>query len=113
MTNLLRGLVSGKKVRYKEGEFDLDLTYVTPRIIAMSFPASNTIQRLYRNSSDNVAAMLESKHGGKYWVYNLSEQDYGGEEGTLFGGRYTHVTNWRDHHATTLINLASTCRKIY
>ena len=43
MTNFLRGLVSGKKIRYKEGEFDLDLTYITPRIIAMSFPASETL----------------------------------------------------------------------
>ena len=43
MTNFLRNLVSGKKIRYKEDGHDLDLTYVTPRIVAMSFPASDTL----------------------------------------------------------------------
>lgn len=33
--NVLRHLVSGDKYRVKDGEIDLDLTYITPRIIAM------------------------------------------------------------------------------
>jgi hypothetical protein len=37
--NLLREIVGGKKNRLKEGEFNLDLTYITPRMIAMAFPA--------------------------------------------------------------------------
>jgi phosphatidylinositol-3,4,5-trisphosphate 3-phosphatase/dual-specificity protein phosphatase PTEN len=41
--NIVRSLVSGNKMRIKDGEFDLDLTYITKRIIAMSFPASQTI----------------------------------------------------------------------
>lgn len=30
MAALMRGLVSKKKIRFQEGDFDLDLTYVTP-----------------------------------------------------------------------------------
>jgi hypothetical protein len=41
--NIVRTLVYGNKMRIKDGEIDLDLTFITKRIIAMSFPASKTI----------------------------------------------------------------------
>jgi len=51
--NLLKQIVGGPKNRYVEDGYDLDLTYVTDRIIAMAFPASG-IEKLYRNSVDTV-----------------------------------------------------------
>jgi len=38
--NSLRKLVAGPKVRTVENGYDLDLTYVTKRVIAMAFPGS-------------------------------------------------------------------------
>ena len=72
--NIVRSLVSGNKMRIKDGDLDLDLTYITKRIIAMSFPASKAIQKIYRNSVYDVAEFLDSNHFQKYWVINLSEQ---------------------------------------
>ena len=40
---------------------DLDLTYVTRRIIAMSFPSSG-VMAWYRNPIREVAAFLDERH---------------------------------------------------
>jgi PTEN phosphatase family protein len=71
-----RQLVSQNKRRYQQGGYDLDLTYVTARVIATSFPSSG-MWSLYRNPIEKVAAFLDSTHPGKYRLYNLcSEKTY-------------------------------------
>ena len=52
--NYLRKLVSGKRRRLQNTNYDLDMTYITSRVIAMSFPASGTLESTYRNPIQNV-----------------------------------------------------------
>ncbi|XP_054442630.1 phosphatidylinositol 3,4,5-trisphosphate 3-phosphatase TPTE2-like isoform X2 [Pteronotus mesoamericanus] len=76
LEKLTRRMVSGNKRRYKKDGFDLDLTYVTGRIIAMSFPSSGR-QSFYRNPIQEVVRFLDTKHRKHYQVYNLcSEKAY-------------------------------------
>ncbi|XP_060642691.2 phosphatidylinositol 3,4,5-trisphosphate 3-phosphatase TPTE2-like isoform X2 [Anolis sagrei] len=76
LEKVTRRMVSENKRRYTKDGFDLDLTYVTARIIAMSFPSSGQ-QAFYRNPIKEVAKFLDTKHEGHYKVYNLcSEQGY-------------------------------------
>jgi hypothetical protein len=55
--NSLRKLVSGNRRRIKEEGFNLDLTYITSRVIAMSYP-SHGMEQYYRNPVDKVSLMV-------------------------------------------------------
>ena len=71
-----RQLISQNKRRYQQDGFDLDLTYVTNRVIATSFPSSG-LWAAYRNPIEKVARFLDTKHGDHYRIYNLcSEKTY-------------------------------------
>ena len=63
--------MSGPKNRYKEDGYNLDLSYITPRIIAMAYPAEG-FEKLYRNSIEAVAKLLNKKHGKNYQIINVS-----------------------------------------
>lgn len=50
-----------------EDSCELDLVYITERIIAVSFPSTATEENFQSNLRE-VAQMLKSKHGGNYLV---------------------------------------------
>lgn len=106
--DFIHKLVSGDKVCYNEGGFNLDLTYITPRVVAMSLPAQG-IHKLYRNSIDTVAKLLNKNHDRKYLVLNLSgcEYDY---------SKFSHQVvdfYWTDHHPPPIELLFRGCRVIH
>ncbi|KAJ0180054.1 hypothetical protein K1T71_004645 [Dendrolimus kikuchii] len=50
---------------------DLDISYITSRIIVMPYPSEGLESAYKTNHIDDVRAFLESRHpGGKYCVYN-------------------------------------------
>lgn len=93
--NSLRKLVSGNRRRMEDGNTNLDLTYITPNIIAMSYPSSG-IEAMYRNPIEDVSTYLNERHGDKYWIINTSERyTYDGKR--YFGDRVSNY-HWPDHH---------------
>nr|XP_031321801.1 phosphatidylinositol 3,4,5-trisphosphate 3-phosphatase TPTE2-like isoform X8 [Camelus dromedarius] len=101
-------MVSENKRRYRKDGFDLDLTYVTERIIAMSFPSSGG-QSFYRNPIKEVMRFLDTKHANHYQVYNLcSEKAYDPE--------YFHhrVRQYMidDHNVPSLIEMLAFSRDV-
>jgi phosphatidylinositol-3,4,5-trisphosphate 3-phosphatase/dual-specificity protein phosphatase PTEN len=87
LQNKVRALVSKKKHRMREDGFDLDLTYVTPRIIAMGIPSVD-YQKVYRNRIEDVERFLETRHGDNYRVYNLCSEMRNTYAMTRFCGRF-------------------------
>ena len=66
----VKHLVSKKKRRYQDSEFDLDMAYITDRVIAMGFPSVG-VETMYRNDINDVIAFFEKKHKGNVKIYNL------------------------------------------
>ncbi|KAF2988566.1 hypothetical protein EK904_007317 [Melospiza melodia maxima] len=56
-----------------ESSCELDLVYITERIIAVSYPSAAEEQS-YASNLREVAHMLKSKHGNNYVLFNLSER---------------------------------------
>ncbi|EKX48545.1 hypothetical protein GUITHDRAFT_51991, partial [Guillardia theta CCMP2712] len=77
----LRTAVSQNKRRYKKHGYDLDLTYITNRVIAMSAPAFGG-HTAYRNDIHVVARFLSLRHHGKFFVFNLCDT-YTSSDGSM------------------------------
>lgn len=73
--NIVKKLVSQKKIRFDFDGYDLDLTYITDRIIAMGFPAEN-FQKIYRNPMEEVQNFFLKRHNSRYKVYNLCSERF-------------------------------------
>jgi phosphatidylinositol-3,4,5-trisphosphate 3-phosphatase/dual-specificity protein phosphatase PTEN len=106
--DILRKLVSGKKNRYKDKEYNLDLTYITPRIIAMSIPGQG-VHKVYRNSIDSVSSFLNERHRGFYKILNLSgmKYDYKKFDNKVFD------YPWQDHYPPPIELLFKACEEIH
>ncbi|XP_054049518.1 tensin-3 isoform X6 [Rissa tridactyla] len=88
-----------------EEGYELDLTYITERIIAVSFPASCS-EETYLHNLQDVTRMLKSKHGDNYLVLNLSEKRY---DLAKLNPKIMDV-GWPDLHAPPLDKVCTICK---
>ena len=68
--NLLKRLVSKQKRRLQDEHFDLDMSYITQRVIAMGFPSVGC-ETVYRNALPDVLNFFHEKHNDQVKIYNL------------------------------------------
>lgn len=106
MFSCLRQQAAGRRRRFNKHGFDLDLAYVTSRIIAMGFPGAG-LQAAFRNPRAEVARFLNWSHKDHYRIYNLCVEEShcsnGFDERTV---RYP----CKDHCPPTLEMLLSFCK---
>lgn len=68
--NCVKRLVSKKKRRLENEEFDLDLAYISKRVIAMGYPSTGC-ESLIRNSLNDTKSFFSKYHPEGVKVYNL------------------------------------------
>jgi len=110
--SVCRKAVSGHKVRYIEGDFNLDLTYVTQKIIVHGFPATG-LEHMYRNPRLELRRFLETKHKDHYKVYNFCCEPGRGYPPETFENRVERYP-FRDHHTpklTRMIEFANSAKE--
>ena len=103
-TGYLKSLVSKAKTRFCYDGFDLDLTYITLKIIAMGLP-STSIEGIYRNNMEDVKRFFNTRHKDHYKVFNLCEEKTYPKDSFYKQGYYPFV----DHEAPPLTLLIPFC----
>ena len=104
----IRGLVSKKKKRFIDSKYDLDLAYITDRLIAMGFPSEGR-EGIIRNPMAKVQQFFEERHQNHYKIYNLcSERSY--KTGS-FRAPVAHF-GFDDHNPPTLELLDAICKDV-
>ncbi|XP_071072232.1 tensin-1 isoform X27 [Dasypus novemcinctus] len=93
--------------RTMEDSCELDLVYVTERIIAVTFP-STANEDNFRSNLREVAQMLKSKHGGNYLLFNLSERR---PDITKLHAKVLEF-GWPDLHTPALEKICSVCKAV-
>uniref|UniRef100_A0A0N5AC69 phosphatidylinositol-3,4,5-trisphosphate 3-phosphatase n=1 Tax=Syphacia muris TaxID=451379 RepID=A0A0N5AC69_9BILA len=105
----LRQLVSQNRRRFREDGFDLDLTYITDRVIAMGYPSGGH-EWFYRNPMSATVAFLEHRHKDHYMVFNL--RGYYNYDTRNFDNRVLYF-EMNDHHPPRLEQISRICRRAH
>ncbi|KAK7019030.1 phosphatases II [Favolaschia claudopus] len=103
--------------RFKDGQLnlELDLVYLTDRVIIMGYPAEG-FESFYRNNREDAKRQvgpyfLEHRHGKNFWVFNfcpIRENSYSAD---FFDGRVSRYP-FPDHHAPPLAIMPLAAREM-
>ncbi|CAH0515456.1 unnamed protein product [Peronospora belbahrii] len=104
-----RVLVSQNKRRFQENGFNLDLSYVHPRVIVMGYPAIG-VEGLFRNPRSQVRSLLEERHGDNYFVFNFCDEPKRSYSPSTFEGRIKHFPI-EDHNVPTFQMMILFCEE--
>ncbi|XP_075651881.1 phosphatidylinositol 3,4,5-trisphosphate 3-phosphatase and protein-tyrosine-phosphatase PTEN1 [Castanea sativa] len=105
----IRNMVSKQRRRMLVAGYDLDMSYITDRVLAMSFPAER-MRAMFRNPLWQVKSVLDMTHQGHYKIYNLCiEETY---DPSNFDGRVESYP-FDDNHVPSLQLIKIFCESVH
>lgn len=110
--NYFKAMVSQDRKRYIADGFNLDLTYITSRLIAMGFPCMGS-EGMYRNDMAQVVRFFESKHSLEHvQVFNLVGETGREYDSSHFRGQVSHFP-FLDHQVPALYQIHQFCTAVH
>jgi len=109
-TDMMKSTVSKKKRRFVRDGFNLDLSYITPNIIAMGFPSTGT-EAVYRNNMADVQRFFKEKHPKNFWIYNLCIEKGREYDPRKFDERVTR-RGFHDHNPCPFEMIEPFCKEV-
>jgi len=104
----VRYKVRMNKMSFRDKDFNLDLCYITSRVISMSVPSTGR-EAVYRNPIESVVKFFEQRHRDRYMLYDLClERSYDVDK---FHGRVQHF-KFTDHSVPTLTMMLRFCNSV-
>jgi hypothetical protein len=100
-----RKAVSGKKKRFIQDGYDLDLAYITPRIIVHGFPATG-LEHIYRNPRYEIKRFMDAHHKDHYRMFNFCCEPGRGYHPDVYHGRVERYP-FKDHNTPPLESMVA------
>lgn len=94
MASLLRQIVASPRAHHPDT--DLDLSYITPFLIATSGPSHTYPQLAYRNPLSDLVSFLDKRHGEDWAIWEFRAEGTGYPDDLVYN-RVRHYP-WPDHH---------------
>lgn len=101
MKKLIKSFFPGGKNRMISEGMSLDLSHITPRMLAMSYPSNSFIESLYHNNIEEISSYLNTNYDKKYLIFNLSGIPY---DNSKFNNSVIDFP-WPDHKAPPLYDI--------
>lgn len=84
----------------------MDLTYITPRVVAMAYPADG-IESMIRNKISDVSTFFKTRHADHFLIVNCSNRKY---DYSFFDNKVMDM-KWPNHYPCPFFTFVDTIFK--
>eukprot|EP00298_Acanthocystis_sp_HF-20_P015442 c21143_g1_i3.p1 GENE.c21143_g1_i3~~c21143_g1_i3.p1 ORF type:complete len:666 (+),score=254.75 c21143_g1_i3:167-2164(+) len=110
-TSIFQNLVSGSVNRFINAQYNLNLTYITRKVIVMAFPGSTGSEVRKYNSANEIKNFLDQNHPHSFMIFNLNSDDKYKYDANKFYGRVRNF-GFPSQSPPTLNAMMQTCHDI-
>ncbi|CAF2790523.1 unnamed protein product [Rotaria sp. Silwood2] len=113
-TNIPAGSSSGVAHHQHNHHFEVDLSYITSKLIVMATPRDNPSELSGRQSAELIRDLLDTKHPQSYMLFSLDQHQRGHHSyrKELFHNRVIDLPLCDEKHSPRLVDLLCFCQNV-